>query len=71
MNDAFAKRLLRLCVEKKFNKRALADASGLTRDEVSTYCQGVIPGPENLGKLAVALGVTEEYLLNGSLKSLN
>tara|TARA_R110002153_G_scaffold67451_5_gene179646 strand:+ start:1575 stop:1988 length:414 start_codon:yes stop_codon:yes gene_type:complete len=54
----FAKRLYSLMMEKNWNQSDLARASNIGRDSVSQYIRANnIPSPQNLKKLAGALGV--------------
>jgi transcriptional regulator with XRE-family HTH domain len=54
----FAKRLYSLMMAKDWNQSDLARASGLGRDSVSQYIRANnTPSPQNLKKLAEALGV--------------
>ena len=54
----FAKRLYSLMIAKDWNQSDLARASGLGRDSVSQYIRANnTPSPQNLKKLAEALGV--------------
>ena len=60
----FARRVLRRLAELQMNQQDLADASGITKDAVSTYCRGrSLPTGTRLRQLATALRIDEQDLL--------
>ena len=60
----FGRRVLRKMLEKDMSQSELARASGLGRDSISQYVRGRNkPSPQNLIKLAKALGVEAADLL--------
>ena len=60
----FARRVLRRLAELQMNQQDLADASGVTKDAVSTYCRGrSLPTGTRLRQLAAALQMDEHDLL--------
>lgn len=59
----FGKRLFALMLEKGMNQSDLARAGGLGRDSISTYIRGrSVPTPQNLERLAAAVGVSSADL---------
>ena len=59
----FGRRLYGLILEKDMNQADLARLSGLGRDSISTYVRGrSVPSPQNLQKIAKALGVDKDIL---------
>lgn len=65
----FGRRLYRLMNNRGWNQSDLARAADITRDAASTYIRGKsLPGPRNLKKLAVALGITEQELLPNQIE---
>ena len=59
----FGRRLYNLMIEKKLNQSGLARLADLGRDSISQYVRGrSVPTPQNLQKLAKALGLEPEIL---------
>lgn len=62
--EDFGKRLYRLMMSKSWSQAELGRASGIQRASISAYINGRnYPDPQNLAKLASALGVPVENLL--------
>lgn len=67
--DEFGRRLYQLLINKGWRQSDLARASGVLRDSVSSYVRGrSLPSPQNLHKIAEALGVKPEDLLPNYLE---
>lgn len=59
----FGKRLYHYMLGKRMNQSDLARAAGLGRDSISQYIRGrSVPTPQNLAKLADALGIEPDVL---------
>lgn len=68
--DEFARRLYQAMLEKGWRQADLARAAGLQRNAVSVYLRGAsLPSPENLEKLAKALGKRADELLPNYVES--
>lgn len=66
----FGKRLYTLMLEKGWTQSELARQADVLRDSVSNYVRGLdLPGPQNLKKLAKALGTTSEDLLPNTIEA--
>lgn len=66
----FARRIYRLMLARGWNQSELARRADLPRDSVSTYIRAkVLPTPQSVQRLAVALGVTPEELLPNHVES--
>lgn len=62
--EQFGRRVYKLMIAKNWRQSELARRADLGRDAVSTYVTGrSYPSPQNLEKLAKALGVAPEELL--------
>jgi transcriptional regulator with XRE-family HTH domain len=60
----FARHLYNLMMKRGWNQSELARQADLPRDSISAYVRGIsLPNPQNLGKLADALGVDSRELL--------
>lgn len=63
----FPGRLLQLRLQKRITQKELADTVGLHKNHIGRYERGQSePSSDKLRKLAEALGVSSDYLLNGS-----
>jgi len=66
----FGRRLYVLMMKRGWRQSDLARAADMPRDSVSTYIRGkVLPTPQNLQKLAEALGVQPSDLLPNHIES--
>ena len=67
----FDERLKKLRLESNFSKGDLASMIGVHYSQVGRYeNKGAQPSVEVLSKLANALGVTTDYLMNGTAENL-
>lgn len=65
MDNTIAIRIRKALDDKKMSQRQLADAAGLSEISISNYVQGRrIPSGTALKKIADALKVSTDYLLN-------
>ncbi len=67
-DQAFGDRLRNLLHAKRFTQRKLAEGVGIASSAVTAYVHGRIPEGRILQRIAEALEVTMEYLLNGDVK---
>lgn len=59
--------MLQLRLQKRITQKELADTVGLHKNHIGRYERGQSePSSDKLRKLAEALGVSSDYLLNGS-----
>lgn len=64
LRSEFGRRVWSLMMERQMNQSDLARAAEIGRDSISQYVRGKnIPTPQNLNKLAKALGVKADELL--------
>jgi transcriptional regulator with XRE-family HTH domain len=67
IKQQFGQRLSTFLVQRGWTQSELARRAGLGRDAISTYVRGTAhPEPQNLLKIAKALGVDPTALFNGS-----
>jgi transcriptional regulator with XRE-family HTH domain len=67
MQDGFAERLKQLRQQKKLSQTELAEIVGLHYNHIGRYERGVSrPAADALKRLADALGVTTDYLIDGT-----
>ena len=67
----FHQRLKRIRIEKGHSKGELASLVGIHYSQIGRYEEkGSVPSAEIMTKLANCLGVTADYLMNGSTDSL-
>ena len=58
-----------LMKERNFNQKQVAEMAGLTESTFSRYMSGIrAPGVDNMARIAKALGVTVDHLLNNKTK---
>lgn len=70
-NPGFAQRLRELRKEKQLSQGDLGGQVGIHYTHIGRYEKGVsLPNSDALNRLADALGVTGDYLLNGSTDSV-
>lgn len=65
----FAQRLKEEMEKRKLTAYRLAEMSGVHQTTVKNLLNGAKPQKKTVEKIAVALGVNEEYLLTGGKKS--
>lgn len=65
--ESFSDRLFKLRLNKRLTQKALADMAGLSKNHLGRYERGLSePSYDSLVRLAEVLGVTSDYLINGS-----
>lgn len=71
-NRIFAQRLEQLMIERQLYSSDVARKTGLKRQSIDAYVQGVSqPGANAIAKIAVALEVSSDWLLGIENRNLN
>ena len=67
----FSERLKKIRIEKGFSKKELAEATGVHYSQIGRYeNKGAQPSADVLAKIANALEISTDFLMNGSKDNL-
>ena len=72
MKQNFNERLCELLKKRGMSQKDLAEKAGITESAVSHYVRGDrFPRAKALAQIAIALGTTSDYLMNGSVNDMD